>query len=238
MSGEMTWAFLVGSTATVTWALAARGARTREARTPDARSLRIGRFYPPSVPPGGWPRVADCGPFGVFALTRTVEMESSAPGRPMNKKTLLATAAAAALFAPSAQAQTAPGFNADRFNPSERGSEWFSLDPLDLRGDPRPAVGMVAEYANAPFTLKTADGSTQTVVTQQMFLHFGASLVLVDRLRIGFNLPVGILDQGTQQTGSSGQVYGAPIKPALGDFRIGADLRLVGQIDSPFTLAV
>ena len=37
-----------------------------------------------------------------------------------------------------------PGFLVDRFNPSERGSEWFALDTLDLRGALRPALGIVA----------------------------------------------------------------------------------------------
>ena len=56
------------------------------------------------------------------------------------KKTLLVTAALAASLAPAAaRAQNVSGFNADRFHPSERGSEWFALDSLDMRGHLRPA---------------------------------------------------------------------------------------------------
>ena len=88
-------------------------------------------------------------------------------------------------FAGVARAQTAApsasaaGFAADRFNPSERGSEWFALDTLDLRGNLRPAVGVVAEWADKPFVLYNADGSTRAnVVSEQLTLHGGGSLVL------------------------------------------------------------
>ena len=96
----------------------------------------------------------------------------------MKTKTLLLTAAFAASIAPAARAQSVTGFQADRFNPSERGSEWFALDTLDMRGGIRPAVGVVGEWASGVFRLKNPDGSAgTTVVDQQMYLHAGASLV-------------------------------------------------------------
>ncbi|MFM2416972.1 MAG: hypothetical protein RL385_1695, partial [Pseudomonadota bacterium] len=57
-----------------------------------------------------------------------------------------------ALAAPGrALAQSdAKGFAIDRFDPSERGSEWFVLDSLDFRGNVRPALGAVADYAYKP----------------------------------------------------------------------------------------
>jgi len=156
------------------------------------------------------------------------------------KKTLLVTAALAASLAPAAaRAQNVSGFNADRFNPSERGSEWFALDTLDLRGDARPAVGVVAEYAASPFTLKNADGSRGTaIVSSQAFLHAGGSLVLFDRARFALNIPFGIVDSGNSGTTTSGTAYAAPTNLAAGDARASLDVRLVGEYASPFTLAV
>lgn len=64
-----------------------------------------------------------------------------------HKKTgaLLAFLVASAI-APAAAAQTpAAGFALDRFNPAERGSEWFVMDSLDLRGHVRPALGLTLE---------------------------------------------------------------------------------------------
>jgi OmpA-OmpF porin, OOP family len=154
----------------------------------------------------------------------------------MKTKTLLLTAAvvASASIAPAARAQSVTGFQADRFNPSERGSEWFALDTLDMRGDVRPAVGVVGEWASGVFRVNNGNN---TVVDQQMYLHVGASLVLADWIRLGVNVPFNVLDTGTTAT-ASGQTYYAPSNPGLGDSRLSLDLRLIGKYASPFTLAL
>ena len=155
----------------------------------------------------------------------------------MNKKTFLVTAALAASVAPVASAQTR-GFQADRFNPSERGSEWFALDTLDMRGAVRPAIGVVGEWASNPFTLRNADGSRgATVVSSQMFLHAGASLVLADRFRFALNVPINVVDSGTTTQSASGQTFFAPNNTGLGDSRISLDLRLFGKYGDCFTMA-
>jgi OmpA-OmpF porin, OOP family len=136
---------------------------------------------------------------------------------------------------------TAPsnGFLVDRFNPSERGSEWFALDTLDLRGAFRPAIGVVGEYADKPFVLYNADGSTRAdVVKDQLTLHVGASLVIFDRVRMGLNLPFTVVNDGTGATSLRGNQFLAPTKPAASDFRVGLDIRLLGEYGSPFTLAL
>src|ERR1019366_2942545 len=106
------------------------------------------------------------------------------PSRKHSLQTLaLCTLAGAAVGAWSAeaQAQTAPGFALDRFEPSEAGSEWFANDTLDLRGRFRPAFGIVADYGYKPYVLLNPDGSQNTaVVSDQLFLHVGGSLVLFD----------------------------------------------------------
>src|SRR4051812_42599960 len=103
------------------------------------------------------------------------------------------TLAGAPLLASSspAEAQVAAGFALNRFEPSETGSEWFVNDTLDIRGNFRPALGVVADLAYKPYVLVNPDGSENTsIVTDQFFLHFGGSLVLFDRLRLGVNVPV------------------------------------------------
>jgi outer membrane protein OmpA-like peptidoglycan-associated protein len=147
------------------------------------------------------------------------------------------SAAFAASMAPSAKAQV-PGFQADRFNPSERGSEWFAADTLDLRGDVRPAVGLVGEWATGVFQVNTPKNGTVNVVDQQMYLHAGASLVLSDFIRLGINVPVNVIDSGNNATSTTGQAFSAPGNPGIGDTRLGLDLRLVGKYASPFTLAI
>jgi OmpA-OmpF porin, OOP family len=157
----------------------------------------------------------------------------------MRKTTVLLASLFLSSMGTTAAAQTASqGFLVDRFNPSERGSEWFALDSLDLRGDLRPAVGVVAEYADRPFVLKNADGSNGTaVVSDQLTLHPGASLVVLGRFRFGLDVPVAVVNSGTTGTSGRGNTFLAPTKAALGDVRAGADLRLAGHYGSPFTLA-
>ena len=139
----------------------------------------------------------------------------------------------------AAFAQSAPGFAVDRFNPSERGSEWFALDTLDIRGNGRVAIGAVGELALKPLAVPAEgpDGTHITVLKHQFFTHLGASMVLGDRLRAGINVPL-LLSQNGQTGTAFGQQYAGPKKAAIGDVRFGADFRLGGQYGDPFTVAL
>jgi outer membrane protein OmpA-like peptidoglycan-associated protein len=139
----------------------------------------------------------------------------------------------------TARAQAAPGFALNRFEPSERGSEWFVADTLDLRGKVRPAIGVVADYGHKPYVLLNRDGSENTnVVTNQMFVHIGGSLVLFDRLRIGASIPLAIA-QDSSSTGGvvAGQRVTGSNSGGFGDLRLAADVRLAGNYGDAFTLA-
>lgn len=150
--------------------------------------------------------------------------------------TLLA-ASSVTLLAGVARAQTAEGFALERVNVSERGSDWFANDSIDLRGHVRPAVGIVADYAHRPLVLYNADGSTRAaLVRDELVLHPGASLNLWSRVRVGFDLPVIAAQAGDAGT-ANGVTFAAGDKPGVGDLRLGADVRLVGIYGDAFTLA-
>jgi outer membrane protein OmpA-like peptidoglycan-associated protein len=157
----------------------------------------------------------------------------------MHKKLLCAAIAASAALLPQvASAQSTTGFALDRFNPSERGSEWFSLDTLDFRGHLRPAIGLVGEYANNPLVLYNADGSTRsTIVSDQLHVHVGGSLILADRLRIAVSLPIALVNSGSSG-GLGTQTFVSPGNVSPGDLRIGADIRLFGTYGKPITMAL
>jgi OOP family OmpA-OmpF porin len=137
----------------------------------------------------------------------------------------------------SAFAQLAQSaYDIDTFNVSERGSDWFALDSFDLRGDERLAAGVVGEWAFRPLAVNPGTG-TATVVTEQFFLHPGVSVVLVDRVRAGIDVPVAVYQSG-HMVSAFGQELSGPNKPALGDIRLGADLRIFGQYGEPITVGV
>ena len=150
----------------------------------------------------------------------------------------LIVAAALALVAVSprsGQAQTA-GFALDQFNPSDRGSDWFVLDSLDMRGNLRPAVGIVGDYAYLPLAIYNADGTLRSkLVADQFFVHVGAAMVFLDRFRVALNLPVAVYENGHGGT-LDGTAYSAPGVFGVSDLRVDADVRLVGAYGEAFRL--
>ena len=138
----------------------------------------------------------------------------------------------------SARAQ-ASGFAVNRFEPSERGSDWFALESLDLRGKVRPAIGVIGDYQLRPLAIYEADGTLRAApIEHVMTTHIGGSLVLADRIRFGVSMPIVLY-----QTGDAGRLQGVTYpspssEQAIGDVRLGFDVRLFGAYDGPITMAL
>ena len=129
--------------------------------------------------------------------------------------------------------QTVGGFALNRFDPSERGSDWFSTDSLDLRGNHRFAIGAVGEWAHKPLVFYDASGDElEDRVKDQVFVHVGASWVLRNRLRIALNVPIAVYNDGTDLANRGKNGAG------IGDVRVSTDFRLLGKYEEVFTLAL
>ena len=145
--------------------------------------------------------------------------------------------AASLLLAGGTAFAQAQGFALNRFDPSERGSDWFVLDSIDLRGHLRPAVGLVGDWGYKPLVLYDANGNEKSaIVEHQVFVHLGGSLVLWDRVRAGFNVPIAIYQTGDAPT-TKGTTFADP-GTSFGDIRFAADLRLLGQHGDVFNSAI
>jgi OOP family OmpA-OmpF porin len=157
----------------------------------------------------------------------------------MKRSLLVPTIAVGALiatFATSPARAQVPGYAINRFEPSERGSDWFSADSLDLRGKARPAFGVVGDYAYRPQSFHNDDG-TVALVKNQLTMHVGAGITLANRLRFAVDVPI-VVDQSGSDLVAGGRSYLAPsASSAVGDLRIAADVRLLGEYGTPFTLA-
>lgn len=143
------------------------------------------------------------------------------------------------MFAPAttAFAQSRSGFAVDRFEPAERGSQFFVNDTLDFRGDLRPAIGATLDYGYKPLVVYDRAGNERSaLVRHQLFTHLGGSLVLADRLRLGLNLPIAVYQDG-ETTIVGNDRFKAADKAAVGDIRLAADLRFLGTYGDAFTLA-
>ena len=133
----------------------------------------------------------------------------------------LTAAALTTLLATTALGQPkADGFSLNRFEPSDRGSEWFTTESLDMRGDMRFAGGLVLDYGRKPLVLYDTDGEERSaIVENQLFGHVGASMVLRDRFRLGLSLPVAIWQNG--DGGSTGaQTFESNNSTTIGDARL------------------
>jgi OOP family OmpA-OmpF porin len=162
----------------------------------------------------------------------------------MTARRLAVGAAALALSLTGSRAEAqSTGLAIDRFEPAPRGSAWFVLDSLDLRGTARPAFGIVADYAYKPLVLFNENGSENSAIVQdQLFLHIGASIVVIDRLRFAANLPVALFQDGNPGTlvNATGPTRIKPPGSAagVGDLRLDADVRLFGKNEGFITMAL
>jgi OmpA-OmpF porin, OOP family len=154
---------------------------------------------------------------------------------------LACTLASLEAYTVSANAQpVASGFAADNFEPSERGSDWFANESLDIRGPFRVAIGALGTYGYRGIIGAYNDDGTvrASVLRDQAVLHLGASFVLLDRVRVGLSLPT-VLHGFGHTAFVDGLRYPPPAhEQSIGDLRISADLRVVGEYGGPFTAAV
>ena len=116
----------------------------------------------------------------------------------MTRSRLLAAAVAASSLLPSARAsaQEQPGYASNHFNPSERGSRWFVLDSLEIKGNGRLALGLVNDYSNRSLDEDGPGASGGPVVRNQYLAHLGAAMVVGDRFRIGASVPLQLYADG------------------------------------------
>jgi hypothetical protein len=158
----------------------------------------------------------------------------------MQLRTVLSFALALGSLVAICTSARAAGFALDRFEPSERGSDWFVNDSLDLRGSTNLATGVVLDWAYKPLVLH-AGGDPQgaslgNVVTDAVFAHSGVSFMFHDRFRFALNLPVALYQDG-DDVSSVAPSLGAPHGTSVGDLRLSADMRVFGLYGDVFTAA-
>jgi OmpA-OmpF porin, OOP family len=135
-------------------------------------------------------------------------------------------------------AQADPRHAVDRFEPSERGSEWLANESLDLRGRYRPSLGYVVAFSHRSLVVPSADGSDRAPVKELAFLHVGGSMIVLDRVRLALNLPFQLYAGGETAVASGTELPAPPKEGGIGDLRLGADVRVFGAYRGPINGAV
>jgi outer membrane protein OmpA-like peptidoglycan-associated protein len=151
---------------------------------------------------------------------------------------VIAGAAAAATVTPAHAQETSTGFAINRYNPSERGSDWFVGESLDLRGHGRLAAGLILDWARKPLVSYDENGEElAAIIENQLYGHVGLSVNLWERLRLAASFPVLLYQNGTPVE-YGGIRYATREGAEVGDLRLGADLRLLGEYGDAATLAI
>src|SRR4051794_12990826 len=146
----------------------------------------------------------------------------------MRKRYLVAVGMVSLALSSQAFAQ-APGFALNRFDPSDRGSDWFTAESMDFRGHLRPAAGIVGDWGHKPLVVYGQDGTEHAaLVNDQFFVYAGGSLVAWDRVRFALNVPVALYQAGDDAI-AAGTSFTAPSSASLGDIRLGVDALAVGK---------
>jgi OmpA-OmpF porin, OOP family len=102
-----------------------------------------------------------------------------------------------------------------------------------------PRLMLLGDYAYKPMVLYRDGGDQEvgSVVANQLVLHIGAALSMWNRLWVSANMPLALLTDGQNQTVADGATIYGPSGAAAGDLRLGARVRLVGEIGSLATLS-
>lgn len=152
----------------------------------------------------------------------------------------VAISVATVAAANTASAQTKfEGLALNQFDPAAPGDAFFGVPAPWVGGHLAFRAAALFDYAHSPFQFKgvDADGNPQEtgIVGSQGTLHVNASFSLWDRVMVGVNVPVALLQSG-EQPPIAGVDFHPPSDPAMGDLRFDLRGRLFGEYHDPFQI--
>ena len=148
---------------------------------------------------------------------------------------------AAAAGSTEALAQEQNPLALNRFHPAPAGDRMFGVQSPFVAGEATPHLMLLLDYAHNPLVLRRQADSSDigSVVENQLFLHANATFALFNRLAINLDLPIALAQSGDTPTPTgTTEVFTSPEGAQIGDLRIGLRLRLLGEYDDAFQLAL
>ncbi len=136
----------------------------------------------------------------------------------------------------TARAQS-EGFALERFDPSAAGDPFFGVQSPHVFADTRPSFIVLADYAHAPLVLRRRNGDEiGKLVSDQLFVHATAAISLLHRVLFHVDVPFVTLNSGGSPS-IGGTTFASPSSAALGDVKLGARVRLIGDVRDPVQVA-
>ncbi|MEM9695348.1 MAG: hypothetical protein AAGA56_22585, partial [Myxococcota bacterium] len=149
---------------------------------------------------------------------------------------LLCVAATTLGTSPSGAQQTAPDQALNQYQPPEAGDDFMAVPGSTVDGHLQARGQLIFDYARNPLQLEDENGDTvATPVSDQGFLHFGASLALWDRLLVGLSFPLAVFQSGEEANVGTASFPSAD-GVAAGDIRLGLRGHIVSVADGAFSL--
>ena len=136
------------------------------------------------------------------------------------------------------QSTDTPKLALGRFHPSQAGDRLFGVQSPFVAGHVVAHAVLMADYAHNPLVVRKSDGDPiGSIVANQMFLHVNASFALWNRVQINVNLPLALLQSGTNPE-NDGRTFTSPAGFAIGDVRVGGRVRIIGNYYDAFQLGI
>ena len=154
---------------------------------------------------------------------------------------LAAAACVSTLGAHAGAQEQAQGFAAERFYASAPGGGWLVMDDLAISPGLGGALSLTTGYAKNPLHASLG-GQRLELITKQGFVDFGAA-ISYERVRLYLNLESPLVSKGESGTLGRYQLTAPAVDlganpDTFADARIGADVRLLGELASPLRLGV
>ena len=156
------------------------------------------------------------------------------------RKWSLGAAVALGVLAPgAANAQSGAGLALNRFDPAPAGDRMYGVESPYVAGKMTPHVMLLGEYAHNPLVLRTTQSDTKlgSVVSGQLYLHLNGGIALWNRLYVHVDVPVAVAQTGDSPSGGT-TTFSSPSGAQFGDLRLGARVRILGEYDEAFQVAV
>lgn len=152
------------------------------------------------------------------------------------KRQALLAACATVLVARSSAAQEVSATGTlERFQPTVPGDGLFGVPSPSVGGHLIPRGRAVVDFGLNPLSIQEGD-ERKAIVSQQTYLHLGASLPLFNRALISFDMPFALAQAGDSPT-VAGVQFPSPAGADVGDLRLGARVRLFGDDENQFQAA-
>ncbi len=152
------------------------------------------------------------------------------------KRRALLGALATLLVARSSAAQETTATGAlERFQPSVPGDGFFGVASPSVGGHLIPRARAVVDFGLSPLAIQEGDTRT-AIVSQQTYLHIGASLPLFNRALVSFDMPFALAQSGDSPS-VAGVAFPSPSGADVGDLRLGARVRIFGEDVNQFQVA-